>query len=1037
MTTPEAERDEVVAHLRRHLIGPVGGPGERLRDEPNGRYLTGILYAQPQQVPGSEPDDDLQEEEVESPGNSLTEDADDPITLTGHVRPSSIGITFIAPRAESVFLELDFGYYEPDGSEWIHQSGSAFMRLRPDSDGRCSLPVPEGPPGLLTVKARWRPLDDASIVTVALVNMREQPPRRRVDPAECVYQVHLRCRPESGRLRRYPTRRHGHRDPEAEELELQYRDGAVYAIGHGVAADWDRSEGEPAWVETTFLPVTVVPDVAFEVPGDPEALRLSRLASIVEDESVISMLDDFIDGYERWAQASRRAVESIPDHLRAAAAELVARMDATGARMRRGVRLLDTDTTARTAFGLANHAMAMQMVHGSASLAGSPHPLGQAPVMPDGYETRASWRPFQLGFLLLTIDGVVNGDSADRDLVDLIWFPTGGGKTEAYLGLAAFTILHRRLSMLDDGAGTTIITRYTLRLLTTQQFQRAATMALACEVLRRRNPFALGGSRISIGIWVGANSTPNTYAEAVTLLRDMRAGRESTVGFQVEHCPWCGTELMPPGSEEDTEWGIHTTNTSIRFRCLNSACEFHDEIPIASVDQALYDEPPTLLVGTVDKFARLAWHEKAGVFLGAGEAPGPSLVIQDEFHLISGPLGTIVGLYEAAFDVVMRHHGARPKLVAATATIRRADDQTRGVFGRKVALFPPAGLEAGESYFVTTDRRKPGRMYVGVMPHGHTHVMALNHTAAALLQAPTELALSPSTLDGYSTLVVYHNSLRELGKTITLAHDDFPTRIRSIAPSIEQARELKEIRELTSRVPAREIPRILNALALRHDERGSITMIAATNMISVGVDVGRLALMLVDGQPKTTAEYIQATSRVGRESEERPGLVLTLYSPAKPRDRSHYESFTAYHAVLYNAVEPSSVTPFSISARNRALHADLVILVRHALGLAEEHGAAKFERGDPELERLITAFLKRAATADSSEIQDLTRHLDRLQDDWMRKADLAATRGGLVYSGREDAQLLKRFLRRGDAWETLDSMRSVDLEIPILLEGNR
>lgn len=1037
MSAVEDQRGEVVAHLRRHLIGPAGGPGEHLRDEPNGRYLTGILYAQTTMAPGSTVDEDPQEEELEAPGTSLTDDSDDPIALAGHIRPSSIGITFITPHLEPVLLELAFGHYEPDGSGWIQRSRKSFLRLAPDADGKCLVPVPDGPGGLLSVDARWRPMEGDSIVTVAVVNQRKQPPRRRVDPVECVFQVHARCRPESGRLRRYPAGRHSHRDHEAEELDFQYRDNAVYAVGHGVAADWDRSEREPSWVETTFLPISVVPDVAFEVPGDPEALKLSRLMTIADDEAVIPLLDAFVDGYERWAHASRRAAEKAPEEFQKAATRLVSRMDTAGARMRRGVRLLDHDPAVRKAFGLANRAMLMQMRHGSESLGGSSHPPKSAPVMPDDYATNAMWRPFQLGFLLLAIEGVAVGDSPDRDLVDLIWFPTGGGKTEAYLGLAAFSILHRRLVMGDDGAGTAVITRYTLRLLSTQQFQRAAIMTLACEVLRREDPYSLGDSRISIGIWVGGNSTPNTYAEAVSLLRDMQAGRESTVGFQLERCLWCGTDLMPPGADTLAGWGIHCTNTSVRFRCLNEACDFHDEIPISSVDQALYDEPPTLLVATVDKFARLAWHEKAGVFLGAGEPPGPSLIIQDEFHLISGPLGTIVGLYEAAFDVVMQHHGARPKLVAATATIRRADEQVEGVFGRKVALFPPAGLTAGESYFVSTDHERPGRMYVGVMPHGHSHVMSLNHTAAALLQAPIEVSLSPSVEDGYSTLVIYHNSLRELGKTITLAHDDFPTRIAAIAPSAEQTRDLREVRELTSRVPAREIPRVLEALARRHDERGSITMIAATNMISVGVDVKRLALMLVDGQPKSTAEYIQATSRVGRESLERPGLVLSLYSPAKPRDRSHYEAFTAYHAVLYNAVEPSSVTPFSISARNRALHADLVILVRHALGLSEEHAAGKFERNDPSLELLLNAFIRRAENADDTELEDLVRHLNRLQDDWMRRADLTAGRGGLVYSGREDAQLLKRFLRRGDAWETLDSMRSVDLEIPILLEGNR
>ncbi|MBO0881965.1 MAG: helicase, partial [Mycobacterium sp.] len=600
---------------------------------------------------------------------------------------------------------------------------------------------------------------------------------------------------------------------------------------------------------------------------------------------------------------------------------------------------------------------------------------------------------------------------------------------------AAFTILHRRLTHLDDGAGTTVITRYTLRLLTVQQFQRAATMIMACERIRQGRPGELGSIPISIGVWVGGSNTPNNYAQAVRLRRDLERGLKPTESFQVDQCPWCGTSLIPRG-EADPRWGITATNSSIRFHCVNERCDFYSGIPISSVDEDLYAHPPTLLVGTVDKFARLAWDERAGVFFGAGDLPGPSLMIQDEFHLISGPLGTIVGLYEAAFDVLMQHHGASPKIVAATATIRRAGEQSRGVFGRDVALFPPSGLDAGSSYFVRTDASLPGREYVGVMPQGHTHVTALVHLAAALLQAPRDVELSDAVLDGYWTLVAYHNSLRELGKTVTLAHDDFRSRMETIARTSDRVRPIDDVRELTSRVQAVEIPRVLERLGRSYGKHGVVSLVAATNMISVGVDVERLGLMVVDGQPKTTAEYIQATSRVGRKSMKHPGLVVTLYSPTKPRDRSHYESFVPYHSMLYSAIEPTSVTPFSVMARSRALHADLVVLARHALGLGDNADAGKFDETDEELNALLAQLIERAARADATEIPGVRRHLRRLLREWTRSAVSAETRGGLLYEGSErQARLLKRFLETGDAWETLDSMRSVDIEVPVRVRG--
>jgi hypothetical protein len=840
------DRDRILDYLNRHLVGPVDGDGEILYEKPHKRYLTGIIYpiSQDDTMSDAGRADDDDEIADESQGQLVDDDEEDPITLSGQQRPSSLGLSFVTTDWSPIEVEIEAGRYLPtedDGwqREQVRLTDSDAIRIEPVQGSVCDNSVTLLD-GMASIEVRWRAHDRGVIVTVVLVNRRDQPEKSGVQAEDCLFQIVLRCRPSIGGISRYPVRPRLHSDKEAEELELLYRNVPVFAIGHGAAAEWDKSPGSPAYVQTSFLPTHVVPDVAFDVPGNIAVLDLWRLARIDTDSAtMINELDEFISGYHRWIVQIKDVVGNrIEPRLAGAAGRLIERMLDAERRMRSGVRLLAERDKIRQAFGLANLAMLMQMVHSRPELAGSPHAPTMAPrdVVPAYPPSTCYWRPFQLGFLLLTLEGTVE-EGADRDLVDLIWFPTGGGKTEAYLGLAAFTILYRRLIYGDDGAGTTVITRYTLRLLTAQQFQRAATMISACEVLRSNRSDELGSRPISIGIWVGGENSPNSYATARKLLDQIKEGMVLDQGFQLEQCPWCGTRIVPGGPDDERVWGIEATNNSFRAFCLNDHCPFAAGVPISSVDEDLYRNPPSMLVGTVDKFARTVWDARTGAFFGSGEDPGPSLIIQDEFHLISGPLGTIVGLYEAAFDVLMARNGARPKIVAATATIRKADQQARGVFGRNIALFPPAGLDADNSYFVRMVTETPGRAYAGVMPQGHTPLTALVHLAAAQLQAPVDLPLSPEASDGYWTLVAYHNSLRELGKTITLAHDDIPARLKIIARAEDGCRLLddNQIVELTSNVPGVRIPQILDRLARPGTSSRSVSFLASTNMISVGV----------------------------------------------------------------------------------------------------------------------------------------------------------------------------------------------------------
>lgn len=320
----------------------------------------------------------------------------------------------------------------------------------------------------------------------------------------------------------------------------------------------------------------------------------------------------------------------------------------------------------------------------------------------------------------------------------------------------------------------------------------------------------------------------------------------------------------------------------------------------------------------------------------------------------------------------------RPKVVASTATIRAADHQVRSLYGTEVALFPPSGLSADNSFFAVTDRTKPGRLYLGLMPQAHTQAFATVQACTALLQGPEQLDLEGPAKDAYWTVVAYHNSLRELGRTVTIARDDVESMLLARSSPEHPSRKLKRdgVVELTSNVRPEQLPQILAQLEREADHVEAVDLLATTNMLSVGIDISRLGLMLMNGQPKTTSEYIQATSRVGRGDV--PGLVVTLLRASKPRDRSHYESFRAYHEALYRHVEPTSVTPWSLASRERALSAALVMVVRHGVGLRANEDAGNFSADDPRVRTAVERIRGMAAVADPDEVQRVTDELQRL-----------------------------------------------------------
>jgi hypothetical protein len=478
----------------------------------------------------------------------------------------------------------------------------------------------------------------------------------------------------------------------------------------------------------------------------------------------------------------------------------------------------------------------------------------------------------------------------------------------------------------------------------------------------------------------------------------------------------------------------------LRVHCVSATCAFNGRrpLPIISVDEPIYRRLPAFLIATVDKFAALPWTGETGALFGlvdrydkngfygpcsnasgtqlGGLLPPPELIVQDELHLISGPLGTIAGVYETAIDALASRTSGertlRPKIIASTATVRRAASQIRALFARhEVTIFPPPGSDRRDSFFAKTvpADESPARLYVGVAAQGRSLKVVLLRAGLALLSRGQTLYDAAggkknhgNPADAYMTLLGYFNSLRELGGSRRIIEDEVCSRLeqydrrRRLDPNDDlfSTRWLKrgedDPAELTSRVPTNKVAATKRRLALRFYEDEHVDVALATNMISVGLDITRLGLMVVLGQPKTSAEYIQATSRVGR-SEERPGLVVTLLNVHKPRDRSHYERFETYHATFYRAVEATSVTPFSPRALDRALAGALVALCRQGrFDMTPALGASEVLRVRSTLTNFALRFAERAENHkswdDAAERQRLRDHVlnrcNSLLDDW-------------------------------------------------------
>lgn len=1075
-------RAQLLDAVMREFIGPDPVDWDECRqnngdeiligDPPHTRYLAGILY--PRAVIST----DVQDEAGQETDNSEDQDADIPVSdvpaddendysreeamedaeelinRSNAYHQSAMSLTVAVQDGDTVFVRVNAATYEKTEAidpktEKKHvrylrtplswDNGGMPVALPFHGDLLLHMPI-DHTALQFDVTRRYRK-GNSTIFTFTVQNTRSCSGHSIID-SELYFQVSFRLESCNGFTPLPEPHRVNVNDEDYLSNQLLYRNAKNYAIGHGCAADWEEGE-RVTWISSAVFPTYEVKPV---LPATIDGVSLS-MYQLSRDECFqenIAELKLLCHRYEEWIQELDRKKLTLDLTLRETAERHINNCRTCLRRMLNGISLLVADTKIRTAFQYMNLAMLEQQLHYNLPLqkwteTDSGLVLeNPVKVLPNAHDVSTwydpehhvygKWRPFQLAFILMNLYSMADPECDERKITDLIWFPTGGGKTEAYLGLSAYTIFLRCLMHRDDH-GTAILMRYTLRLLTAQQYERASAMICACEYIRSQHEDLFGNNRISIGLWVGGDTTPNKRADAVRAYDDLMRGRESRNPFVMLKCPWCGAQMGPVQMKNGTlklpgyrkELGVHR-KYFFSFRCNNTAysCEFSKAscpLPLYITDDDIYEYCPTLLLGTVDKFAMLPFRPEAQRLFGyvnGVKVTSPDLIIQDELHLISGPLGSMVGHYETLISDLCKaetQNGkiVKPKIIASTATISRAKEQCHALYAcgtENVFQFPPAGLDAGDSFFAYEDKEKNGRMYAGIMATGSSDATVAVRLMTALLAGAKDMTVEQeSDRDPYWTNIGYFNSIRELGLASSWIHADIEQHLDVIYKRrfFDKRYERNEYRnrrryiwrdeELTSRITGDKVTASLSHLNIRYTraqgpdsykEEHPIDICLATNMIQVGLDVPRLGLMTVFGQPKTTSEYIQATSRIGRDIQHAPGIVFVLYRPGRPRDKSHYEHFRSYHSRLYCSVEPTSVTPFSSPVRQRALPAVAIGMMR--LENTDAYNTNPPKQPDPALLHHVQNTIRnRVCAIDPEEEEATMADIARIMQHWVNR----------------------------------------------------
>ncbi|GHV63950.1 helicase [Spirochaetia bacterium] len=1005
-------RQKLIEALRTDLIGPRKGVDEVLEENPELSYLTGTLHT----ADGTDEIefDDQEDIELESgDSDSLGEEDNEDKYSAKFKQQSSLGISFYLPESIHSFnVHLEWGDYIVDKKEEEDKNGKqksrrVYTRLHREYEIEAAFGLDEKTneyaageqdEGVKIKVSSYVLKSGYKLFSVYATNY-----RNAIDETTngTMFQTRLSVSLKDGEVfvPEYQCRR------ELED-EYLYESRPVFARGHGCAADWKLNEsGNAVNIFSEFIPEHEIPNVSPNLDGFTKGcFSMLEFSKSKTKEQTIEHLSVLQKAYVSWVdELSRNPKMSNPRFAGGKGAEIIGKCKEQAERILSGIRLLQSNDKAYKAFCFMNRCMFMQRSINSFSRR---YGAGVQCNLREYLDTdHSEWRAFQIAFILLNLPCIIDYNDKYRNNVDLLYFPTGGGKTEAYLGLIAFLLGYRRLTAdseteFNKDGGVAVILRYTLRLLTTQQRDRLTKMIIAAEILRRQylqKDGSFGATPFSIGFYVGGAVTPNRFSEFKN--DDDDPGKFKRMVGQLNRqlitCPYCGKPLS------NNNFHVDLDAESIDIYCSDKNCyffEYNDEripIPVYLVDEQIYRKCPSVVIATVDKFARLPWDVACNALFGrvdrycprhgyiaiGKEHEGrhnqsktnglpatitqqvkpfypPELIVQDELHLITGPLGTIYGAYEAAIEELcsISREGIKilPKYIASTATISNADEQIRCLYGRtETAMFPPGGLDIRDSFFTREIpvEQSPFRKYCGIAASGKSVKTTLLRVYAILIQTALHLSEQPEykdLIDPYYTLIGYFNSIRELGGTVRLLQDDIPKRQKWIVKHYNQSNiRYFTYKEVTSRMTSDKIAGLLKELestivnktkGMDKKDDNFLDVAIATNMISVGLDIDRLGLMCVLGQPKQSSEYIQTTSRIGRAH---PGLVVTVYNPYRPRDLSHYENFKGYHSHIYRFVEGTSATPFSARARDRVLHALFIALSRLQIeALAENSSAA-------------------------------------------------------------------------------------------------
>jgi hypothetical protein len=1016
---------------------------------------------------GNNPKTDFQVDALKQDDQDYEDDLLD-LSTTADRAQSSMGLTFAIDLNNGTELELEIkgGTYRKERGLWEEKTTDWWIRTSHLIKVKLNLEIPQG---LVLGKRGAKSIDQLSngvslvlhyysrriknypeilFVTIVLENITESSEKI----SSSFYQSSLKVLEEKAKIVPYPENMSASKDLEYLSIAIQDRDKPTFAIGHGTATDWDYDEASGRSLTTTFFPTYEIPSITPNI--ESLTLDMKKLASGEWAEQK-SILNSLLDAFREWVVRIELEATKFEDLWKETAISNAAKCRHSLVRMEKAVDVLEKNERARLAFTLTNQAILEQrfavsrekrevkIINGIPSVDPIESILSDSPV----------WRPFQLGFLLQAIPEITDPSDESREIVDLIFFPTGGGKTEAYLGLTAFSILLRRLVDSSD-VGVNVLMRYTLRLLTSQQFARAASLICCLELIRRKRN-DLGVVPIRIGVWLGSDQTPNSLKQAKKDFDDLIRGNSQTNKFLLLKCPYCGTQMGPLRNDKRSGKvhvaGYFYQSSRFFYRCNDIQCPFgtiNSELPVIVIDEQIYDLRPDLVIGTVDKFAQIAWNDKTRGLFGLNEfgdrafSP-PNLVIQDELHLISGPLGSMAGLYEVVVQDLCtdkrKIKPLRPKIVASTATVARFQTQILSLFGRESSLvFPPPVLDSKDSFFSRIETidgvQAPGRMYLGVFAPGYSSYQTIQvRVGTSLIQAP--MRLPDTDKDPYWTGLWFFNSIRELGNTQTLIQSDMHDFSYSLYLRDQRKKRRfvnsNSVLELTSRMKSDEVPAAIDQLekSLGESSKNVLDICLASNIIEVGIDIDRLGLLVIAGQPKSTSQYIQVSGRVGRDWKKAPGLVVTVYSPLKPRDRSHFERFRSYHQKLYHYVEASSVTPYSDPVLERALHAILVTHVK----MNGNSGSGPLPYPATEIEEAKQTILEAVRRNGLDQIDAVEEWLDRRIDEWnvWEKTKWTDRDGDTRQALMRSADVQLEANESPLFWKTPNSLRNVDAECPL------